>query len=130
MGYGRPKIRYFKWEKDRFSKSQTGLLWDDNNSPPECLQKIQFSENELCEKTREIIYLKFYPLRKTALFHQKPQFTEKKIQNIIPRPPLIFSHWIFTQNSSHSLCKITTGAVAIAPRVAETVNFYIIFTIT
>jgi len=47
MGNGRPEICYVKWEKDRFSKSQTGFLWNDNNLPPKRLQKIQFSENKL-----------------------------------------------------------------------------------
>ena len=47
MGYGRPEIRYFKWEKDRFSIKKNRFLRNDNNSPPERLQEIQFSENEL-----------------------------------------------------------------------------------
>jgi hypothetical protein len=58
MGDRCPEICYFKWKKDRFSKSQTGLLWDDNHISPKRLQEIQFSENELCKKTREIDLLK------------------------------------------------------------------------
>jgi len=59
MGDRCSAIRNFKWEKDRFSKPETGLLRNDNNSPPERLQEIQFSKNELCKKTREMTYLKF-----------------------------------------------------------------------
>ena len=85
MGYGRPEIRYFKWEKDRFSIKKNRFLWNDNNSPPERLQEIQFSENKLCKKTREIIYLKFYPPRKPHYFYKIILFTEKN-KNISPSP--------------------------------------------
>ncbi len=74
MGDRCSAIRNFKWEKDRFSQSQTGLLRDDRYISPERLQEIQFSKNKLCKKTREINLLKIISTAQNrTLFKKNPK---------------------------------------------------------
>ena len=94
--------RYNKWENNRFSIKKNRFLWDDNNSPPERLKEIQFSENELSEKTSQINLLKILSTAQTTLFFIKLNYLLKKI-NISPS---YFIPNIFIKFHNKLLCKI------------------------
>jgi hypothetical protein len=86
---------------------------------PNASKKFNLEKTSYKKKRIKWIYLKKYPARKTALFHQKSYFTEKN-KNITPLLLLPDIFIKFHNNScvkySDFLWEITTGAVAIAPR--------------